>query len=215
MSCDFSWSLHVSKITTKAIQKSAWVLNTFSDRSSFAMMTMYKSLIRSHLENCCPLWNPQKISDIQALEAIQRHFTSKISGLNTLNYWERLSHLKLQSLQRRRERYSIIHMWKIYNNLAPNDLNFHFYNNPRLGTKVSLNRVIRPNSKYQTLRDNSFVFVGAKLWNLLPPDVTSQTNLDAFKVMLSKFLDKYPDKPPSPGLIYINNNSLLSYPLFQ
>ena len=105
-------------------------------------------------------------------------------------------------------------MWKILNNQAPNDLGFQFYHNARLGTKVSLNQVIRASSKYQTLRDNSFGFIGPKLWNRLPVVVTSQTDLGALKVALSKNLNKYPDKPPVPGLVYINNNSLLSFPLF-
>ena len=29
--------------------------------------TLYKSLIRSHLEYCCPLWDPSKIGDIQEI----------------------------------------------------------------------------------------------------------------------------------------------------
>ena len=40
-------------------------------------------------------------------------FTYKITEVQHLNYWERLRELKLYSLQRRRERYIIIHIWKI------------------------------------------------------------------------------------------------------
>ena len=49
----------------------------------------------------------------QAIEAIQRTFTYKITEVQHLNYWERLQELKLYSLQRRRERYIIIYIWKI------------------------------------------------------------------------------------------------------
>ncbi|KAL5249581.1 hypothetical protein ACHWQZ_G018452 [Mnemiopsis leidyi] len=40
---------------------------------------------------------------MQMLEGVQRTFTSCIGGLNDMNYWERLVHLQLMSLQRRRE----------------------------------------------------------------------------------------------------------------
>ena len=37
-----------------------------------------------------------------------------------LNYWERLHELKLYSLQRCRERYIIIYIWKITQHMVPN-----------------------------------------------------------------------------------------------
>ena len=50
--------------------------------------------------------------DIQAIEAIQRTFTYKITEVQHLGYLGRLHELKLYSLQRRRERYIIIYIWK-------------------------------------------------------------------------------------------------------
>ena len=38
----------------------------------------------------------------------------------SLNYWERLRELKLYSLQRPRERYIIIYIWKITQHMVPN-----------------------------------------------------------------------------------------------
>ena len=70
------------------------------------MITLYKSLVRSLLDYCCPLWDPVKVTEIQLLEGVQRTFTSQIGGLKDLNYWERLN-LNSDVLQRRRERYSI------------------------------------------------------------------------------------------------------------
>ena len=154
------------------------------------------------------------MSDIIKLEVIQKNFISKIYELRELNYWEKLEKINLQSLQRRRERYCLIHMWKIVNNIAPNDLCFEFYSNARRGIKASLKPILQVGSKYQTLRDNSFAHVGPKLWNILPKNVSEETSLSGFKISLAKFLEKYPDKPPVPGLAYINNNSILNYPRF-
>ena len=75
------------------------------------MLTLLKSLVIPLIEYCCQLWNPWKPKDIQAIEAIQRTFTCKITEVQHLNYWERLHELKLYSLQRRRERYIIIYIW--------------------------------------------------------------------------------------------------------
>ena len=75
------------------------------------MLTLLKSLVIPLLEYCCQLWNPWKPKDIQAIEAIQRTFTYKITEVQHLKYWERLHELKLYSLLRRRERYIIIYIW--------------------------------------------------------------------------------------------------------
>ena len=100
---DLSWSPHIKSIADKAKQKAAWVLSVFHTRSSVVMLTLYKSMVRSLLEYCSPLWNPVKISDIQELENVQKVFTSRIAGMHDLNYWDRLKQLYLMSLHHRRE----------------------------------------------------------------------------------------------------------------
>ena len=62
----------------------------------------------------------------------------RILGCKDLTYWDRLKKLHLMSLQRRRERYCIIHAWKILNDLAPNDIGLSFQQNMRLGIKAEI-----------------------------------------------------------------------------
>ena len=57
---------------------------------------------------------------IDQLEKIQRSFTKHITGMQSLEYSERLVSLKLYSLERRRERYCIIYVWKIIKGMVPN-----------------------------------------------------------------------------------------------
>ena len=164
------------------------------------MLTLYKTMVRSKLEYCCPVWNPAGITDIQNLESVQRSFTNKISGCKDLHYWDRLKKLKLMSLQRRRERYCIVHVWKIFNCEAPNDTGFEFQTHPRLGVKAkipSLNKSAQLSVRKDY--DNSFRVRAAQLWNLLPPELGVITSLDRFKEGLGRFLDQYPDTPPVPG----------------
>ena len=54
------------------------------------------------------------------VEKVQRSFTRFISGMAGLSYTERLAVLKLYSLQRGRERYIVIYVWKILEGLVPN-----------------------------------------------------------------------------------------------
>ena len=98
------------------------------------MLTLYKSMVRSLVEYCCPLWHPSKISDIQELESVQKTFISRITGMKELHYYDQLIHLSLMSLQRRRECFILLHMWKILHGQTSNDLNVQFVSRSRLGT---------------------------------------------------------------------------------
>ncbi len=213
MSSDCSWTPHISKMVEEAKTMASWVLSVFRDRSQFLMMTLFKSMVRSKLEYCCPLWNPSKISDIQAIESIQRQFTRRITSCKDFDYWERLKKLKILSLQRRRERYTIIHTWKILHKEAPNSIDMEFYSKDRLGIRA---RVPTYNHKAQrsiaTAYEDSFGVKAARLWNILPKSVNQQPTLEAFKTALETYLDRLPDTPPvpgSPGYTPQNSNSIL------
>jgi hypothetical protein len=110
-----TWSIKPEALY-RGYQVSSWL----ATRLSWLLCIVYKTLVRSLLEYCCPFWNPVKVTEIQLLEGVQRTFTSRIGGMENINYWERLSHLKLMSLQRRTEWYSILMIWKILQNVAPN-----------------------------------------------------------------------------------------------
>ena len=212
LSDDCSWTYHINKMTSDARKIASWVLGAFRDRSILTMTTLFKSLVRSKLEYCCPLWNPARVTDIQTIENVQKQFTKKICGISQLDYWERLKRLKLLSLQRRRERYSIIHVWKLANGKAPNNIGMSFYSTPRLGIRAVIPTFNhRAQRSISTAYDNSFGIRAARLWNTLPKDVNSLTTLESFKIALSDFIRQFPDKPPVTGYTPPNNNSILDW----
>ena len=209
---DLSWDRHIGKMTSEARRISGWVLRAFKTRSPKTMLILYKSLVRSKLEYCCALWDSSKISDIQNVEAVQRKFTKRIDGMHELGYWERLKKLNLYSMQRRRERYSIIMMWKMANNEAPNNIGVKFYQNSRLGKRAEIPTCPTTTqtsvaSKYH----ESFGCRAARLWNSLPKDINTAEDLPVFKYRLGKWLATLPDRPPVSGYSRQNNNSILDW----
>ena len=170
-------------------------------------MTLYKSLVRSLLEFCCPLWNPWKITDIQLLEGVQRTVTSKIIEVKHLKYWDRLKVLGLMSLQRRRERYIILLMWKIKNEMCPNDVEIQFTPPSRLGVRAKVPPLSKNSMmRHQTTYDYSFSVMGPKLWNVIPSDLTLIDDFQNFKTRLTSFLKNIPDQPPIRGYTSPDNS---------
>ena len=97
------------------------------------------ALVLPKLEYCCHLWTPHNIGDIIKLGALQRTLTSKIEGLQHLNYWGRLKELRLYSFQRRRERYLVIYVWKTLEGLVP-DVGLEINNHIRKGRLCYIKR---------------------------------------------------------------------------
>ena len=78
----------------------------FSSRESTVMIILFKSLVISRLDYGSQIGSPMKIHQIiMKKKKIQKAFTKHIKEFSSFSYQERLSNLKIYSLQRRRERY--------------------------------------------------------------------------------------------------------------
>ena len=116
------------------------------------------------------------------------------------------------SLQRRRERYIIIHMWKILHYKCPNDVNIQFCAPSRLDTKSVILGISKSSSqRNQTKYYASFAVIGPRLWNIIPGNLHSIDSLLWIKTNLKAFLKTFPDEPPVPGYICRNGSSLLEW----
>ena len=204
LSHDTTFKYHIDKKISAMKSKVSWVLRTFRTRAAFPMLTLWKQLVVSEHDYCCQIWSPIKAGDIQALEAVQKSFTRKIDGTQGLSYWERLKSLKLYSLQRRRERYIIIYIWRILEDQVPNleCTPIQSQQHQRRGRECLVPIVSNYASPLvRQARFSSIAVRGPKLFNCLPQALRniSGCEVDSFKRALDRFLSGIPDEPPVHG----------------
>ena len=142
---------------------------------------------------------------------------SNIDELKDKNYHERLKALKIFSVERRRERFVILNMYKILKGIGPNP-GIIFKMNERTGVRAVVPQIKSNTPTHiKNMRINSFGYLGPQLFNALPMELrnfepaNNTTNLTfAFKTQLDKYLEKIPDEPTVNGLSrQANSNSLL------
>ena len=183
-----NFSDHIQIKSSKAKQMAGYILRTFMIRNPEPLMMLFKTLVLPHIEYCCIIWNPYLQKEINMLEQIQRSFTSKLEGLNDLNYYDRLKRLKLYSLERRRDRYIILYIFKIINNMVPNPGISYKYS-ARRGRILTCPSINSSNSHASTLIHQSFLRRAPRIFNALPEELrnSSGTLFPSVKKNLDKF----------------------------
>jgi len=198
MTTGSGFSEHYKLKLAKARKIMGIIWRSFKTREAKVMITLWKSLILPIIEYCSVLVSPFKRKDIEEIEAIQRTFTSKIEEVKHLNYWERLRELDMYSLERRRERYLIIYMWKILESRVPNcSINpIDVYWNDRQG-RLCRKTKNKGKGKAQTLREQTLAVRGPRIFNCLPAHIRNLQGVetDTFKRALDTYLKYVPDCP--------------------
>ena len=87
------------------------IKRSFNRRDEITITTLFKSMVRPHLEYANAIWGPHFQADIIKVESVQRRATKMIYGLTNLPYQERLKTLKLPSLVYRRRRGNMIQIF--------------------------------------------------------------------------------------------------------
>jgi len=67
------------------------IKHNFINRSKEAIISLYKSLVRPHLEYCCQIWCPYYKKDIKLIKRVQRQAIKLVTGMKELNYNDRLN----------------------------------------------------------------------------------------------------------------------------
>jgi len=102
LASDLSPSIHIWEIVRKAHQRANAILRCFVTRDKELLVRTFTTYVRPLLEYNSLIWSPHVKKDIEAIEKVQRRFTRRLSGINTLSYSQRLKLLNLPSLELRR-----------------------------------------------------------------------------------------------------------------
>ena len=201
LSQDCLFKQHLSNIIESAKRMSSWILRTFETREKIPMLTLYKSLVRPLLEYSSPLWSPIAKGEIQRLEEIQQSFIRKIKGVSH-NYHTALEQLNLYSLERRRQRYLAIQIWKILEGLAPNlneinGIKQQHGISHRRGRECHIFNLTQTPSHLQAIRKQTLRCAGVKIFNELPKEIRNITNtsVNVFKGNLDRYMQSTADTP--------------------
>ena len=138
-------------------------------------MILFKSLVLSLVEYCSVLWSPKSLGLIRELENVQRAYTKSIEGMRDMAYEDRLKKLRLFSLERRRDRFAVIYVWRIINGLSPNledeTSKIRTVYSGRRGLTCVIPPLRNVSCRLQTIIDASFAVSGPRLFNCVPREL--------------------------------------------
>ena len=129
LSQDFKWAPYISNILSRANIIAYNIIRSFTSSNILLYSNLYKTYIRPIIEYNTVIWNPHLITDIRRIESFQRRFTRLVcQKTNTKfnSYQDRLRLMKLDTLEKRRVRFDLIFMFKIYNKIVDVDFEDHF-----------------------------------------------------------------------------------------
>ena len=177
-----SWSKHINQITTKANNTLKFVKRNIQTNNRKIKESAYKAYVRPLLEYSASIWDAWQKKYIEQIEMIQHSavryifndykYTSSITAM--------LNQLSIPTLEKRRKTASLIMFYKIYHHHVR--ISFPTYIKPSLRHRFSI-----PYSSINAHK-SSFFPRTARLWNDLPPDLSSCPDLDAFRAGLALYL---------------------------
>ena len=193
---------HIYKVVSKAKQRAGWISRSFVRNTIDFRRHMYRTYVQSLLDYGSQVWAPVNPSLISHLESVQRLYTIQTDGLSSYNYWQRLQKMRLQSVQRRMERYRVIYLWKIIMGIVPN-FGIEWTVNSSRGRMITIPQCKSSYSSLaKTMREQSITVHRGKIFNLLPYDIRNwDGSKETFKLKLDEFLTNIPDHPRTNDLI--------------
>ena len=152
---------------------------SFTSKNTEFLLFLYKTYVLPKIEYASNVWSPYYKKDVDLIENIQRKYTKFLPGMFHLSYTDRLTRLKLQTLEERRIYLDMILLYKIIHGLIEIDFNkyFSFNNANTRGHSFKLNM----NSSRLNCHKYHFFNRVVKIWNSLPDDIVTASKLSVFK----------------------------------
>ena len=149
------------------------------------IISLYKTIVRPHLEYCIQAWRPYRKKDIDILERVQRRATKMVQKLRNISYEMRLKECGLTTLETRRLRGDQIEVFKILNGYENIDRNICFSVKEESRTRghgISLAK------KQCRLDIINFSQRTVNEWNRLSADCVGASSVNMFKNKIDMYL---------------------------
>ena len=164
---------------------------TYRDKLTF--LKLYKVYVRPHLEYAVASWTPWLQSDKEMLEKVQRRALNMVSNFQARNYKDKLLEAGMTSLEQRRERGDLIHMYRIMTGKDDVESSTWFQlmadREGGANTRAAAGylNVLNLDNSTSDVRRNFFSQRVVKSWNSLPDGVKMSQTVNQFKNSLDDF----------------------------
>ena len=178
-----SFSNHITIMITKAKQRLFLLNKCFLSRNPKLLILAFKTYVIPLLEYCSPVWNPQNIQDIKRIESVQRMFTKRLIGFESLNYPARLERARLCTLELRRLRADLSLCYNILHGLVETPISNFFAvhtNNPTRGHSWKLKSTV----PRLDCRQHFFSHRIINVWNALSQKTVDSSSTAMFRARL-------------------------------
>lgn len=183
---NLSFDKHINTIVNKANSLVGLIKRNFVYMDCEQFLSLYKALIRPHLDygNC--IYYPITKKNKQAIENVQRRATKLVPAMKDISYENRLKALNLPTLEYRRKRGDLIIVYKLLHNLLDLDFkNFFTLATTPHDLRQHPLKIQKPRAT-KNIRQKSFSHRVINDWNSLSSDIVLAKNVDTFKRLLDR-----------------------------
>ena len=169
----------------KATRVLGMINRTICYKDADIMVSLYKTLVRPHLEYSVSAWCPYYKKDKELLERVQHRFTRMIKSVKHLDYYERLIILGLWTLEERRNRGDLIEVFKMYHGFTNlNFKNFFDLDSNIKGTRGHSAKLLKVRCDKE-IRRHFFSCRVVNRWNALDEETVLAADIGTFKRRLT------------------------------
>jgi len=182
-----SFEKHIYGKVAKANQILGVIRRTFRYLDKEGFVTLYKTMVRPHIEYASSVWSPYLVKHKRSIENVQRRATKMVSELRDLPYSDRLKQLGLPTLEYRRLRADMVQTYRLIHGLDKmTGDNFLELSNQQSGYGTRGNSFKLNKTRTNTTRyARSFKHRVVAEWNVLPDYVVNAPTLNSFKSRLN------------------------------
>lgn len=182
---NLNFSDHISNICKKSSQRVGVINRLRKLIPAKAKLQLFKASILPYLTYCSIVWNCCKASDSRKLERVQERALRAVYCDSISTYSDLLKRANLKTLRNRRLHDIAVLMFKVKNDLCPNNIkNLFVINNNKYNLRN--NDFIIPRVSTTRYGKHSLRYLGPVIWSKLDGKIRALRTLQEFKNALHK-----------------------------